>query len=88
MAWQAAVICRERGTETDRYNVCYEDGGRIVQGTVICTERGTVTELYLVCCEDGGRIVEGTVICTQTEEMQLNITVFVMKTVRGEYKVM
>jgi hypothetical protein len=45
------------------------------------TERGTVTERYYVCYEEGGRIVQGTVICTQTEELQLNFTVFFMRKV-------
>jgi hypothetical protein len=33
--------------------------------------------------EDEARIVQGTLICTQTEELQLNVTVFVMRTVGG-----
>jgi hypothetical protein len=47
------------------------------------TDRRTATECYCVCYKDGGRIVQVTLICTQTEELQLNITVFVMRTVGG-----
>jgi hypothetical protein len=47
------------------------------------TDRGTATERYCVCYEDGERIVQGTEICTQIEELQLNVAVFVMRTVGG-----
>jgi hypothetical protein len=70
----------DRGTATELYCDCYEDGGRIVQGTVMCTDRGTANERYFVCYEDGGRMEQGTVICTQTEELQLNVTLFVLRT--------
>jgi hypothetical protein len=59
MILQGIVICTDGGTATERYCVCYEDGGRIVQYTVICTDRGIATERYCVWYEDGGRIVQG-----------------------------
>jgi hypothetical protein len=45
------------------------------------TDRRIATDRYIVCYEDDGRILQGTVICTQTKELQMNVTVFVMKTV-------
>jgi hypothetical protein len=47
------------------------------------TDRGIATDRYLVSYEDGRRILQGIVICTQTEELQMNVTVFVVKTVGG-----
>jgi hypothetical protein len=32
------ILHTNRRTSTERYCVCYEDGGNIVQGTVICTQ--------------------------------------------------
>jgi hypothetical protein len=46
-------------------------------------DRGTATERYCVCYEEGGRIFQGTRICTQTENLQSNVTMFVVKTVGG-----
>jgi hypothetical protein len=47
------------------------------------TDRGTETERYSVCYEDGGKILQFTVNCTQTVEMQMNVTLFDMRTVGG-----
>jgi len=34
MAWQAVVICREKGTDTECYCVCFEDLGKNKKNTL------------------------------------------------------
>jgi hypothetical protein len=52
-----------------------------IQVTVFCTDRGIANERFSVCYDDGGRIAIGNAICTD-RGTELNVTVFVMKTVR------
>jgi hypothetical protein len=57
--------------------------GDITSYCSLHTDKGTANERYSVSYEEGWRIVQCTVNCTQTEELQQNVTLFVMRMVGG-----